>query len=139
MTDVPRKNPCVADGDHAQHRIKDEPRATAQSTPITIPIAMQATDMHNVLSRPSRMLGPGQIITSRTSSTSRCRPMANARIRNAAEGQDSNDRDDPAVVPRTDVTEPSDVDFLGERKLRRAPQLSSATQGTGPASKLTSL
>jgi hypothetical protein len=42
-------------------------------------------------------------------------------------------------VARTDVTELGDVDFLGERKLRGALQLGGATQGTGPASKLTSL
>ena len=67
------------------------------------------------------------------------RPMAKARIRKAAKVRMSDDRDDPAVVARADVTKPSDVDFLGERKLRRAPQLRSATQGAGPASKVTSL
>ena len=56
----------------------------AQSTPITIPIAMQATDIHSVLTRPIRMLG--QVRNSRVVDQS-MRPMAKARIRNAAKAR----------------------------------------------------
>ena len=54
---------------------------------------MQATDIHSVLTRPMRMLG--QVRYSRVVDQS-MRPMANARIRNAAT-PDNDDRDDPAV------------------------------------------
>src|ERR1700733_13158109 len=99
-----------------------EPRATAQSTPMTMPIAMQATDIHSVLTRPRRMRGQvrnlrfvdqsmGQMAKARIGQKFWCRGTVGAAYdegpdQERSERQDNDDRDDPAVVPRTDVTEP---------------------------------
>ena len=88
-----------------------EPRATAQSTPSTMPVAMLATDIHIVLTRPKRILGQNEIFARR-------RPVdvadGEGPDQESGEGQDDDDREDPAIVARTDVTKPSNVDFLGE-------------------------